>query len=102
MNEKWILKEAVKPYITEEIYKRIKHPYIAPSSQGKGEVVTNLINRLLSKENIERLGWASYDKVYESKQAFFDSGDMLLFKDMLMLMSYVIISQRFNVAPYSV
>ncbi|CEI94085.1 Putative Asparagine synthetase [Rhizopus microsporus] len=102
LNEKWILKEAVKPYITEEIYKRIKHPYIAPSSQGKGEVVTNLINRLLSKENIERLGWASYEKVYESKQAFFDSGDMLLFKDMLMLMSYVIISQRFNVAPYSV
>ncbi len=28
--EKYILREAVKPYVTEEIYKRQKHPFIAP------------------------------------------------------------------------
>lgn len=29
-NEKYILKEAAKPYITENIYKRQKHPFMAP------------------------------------------------------------------------
>lgn len=29
-NEKYILKEAVKPYITEKIYNRQKHPFMAP------------------------------------------------------------------------
>ncbi|WP_016957092.1 asparagine synthase (glutamine-hydrolyzing) [Catenovulum agarivorans] len=32
MQEKYILREAVKPYITEEVYKRQKHPFFAPPS----------------------------------------------------------------------
>ena len=28
--EKYVLKEALKPYITENIYKRQKHPFVAP------------------------------------------------------------------------
>lgn len=31
-SEKWILKEASKPFITQEIYDRKKHPYSAPPS----------------------------------------------------------------------
>ena len=30
LTEKWILKEAAKPFITEEIYNRQKHPFLAP------------------------------------------------------------------------
>ena len=32
MQEKYILREAVKPYITQEVYKRQKHPFFAPPS----------------------------------------------------------------------
>ena len=32
MQEKYILRQAVKPYITEEVYKRQKHPFFAPPS----------------------------------------------------------------------
>ncbi len=30
LSEKWILKEAAKPFITDEVYKRQKHPFTAP------------------------------------------------------------------------
>jgi len=32
MQEKYILREAVKPYIIDEVYKRQKHPFFAPPS----------------------------------------------------------------------
>lgn len=100
LNEKWVLKEAVKPYITEELYKRTKHPYIAPSSEGKNLVITNLVNKLLSNENIDRLGWFDNNKVLKAKEKYLETGDPTLFKDMLILMSYVVLSHRFNVPAY--
>jgi asparagine synthase (glutamine-hydrolysing) len=30
--EKWILHEATKPFITDEVYRRRKHPYTAPTA----------------------------------------------------------------------
>lgn len=41
-NEKYILKEAAKPYITENIYKRQKHPFMAPP-----------VTRFCSKKDME-------------------------------------------------
>lgn len=43
-NEKYILKEAAKPYITESVYKRQKHPFQAPP-----------LTRFFSKEDFGRL-----------------------------------------------
>jgi asparagine synthase (glutamine-hydrolysing) len=100
LNEKWILKEAVKPYITEELYHRTKHPFIAPSSKGQNFVITNLVNKLVNKENIDKLGWFEYEKIAEAKETYLKTGDPTLFKDMLTLMSYVVLSYRFNVPAY--
>jgi asparagine synthase (glutamine-hydrolysing) len=30
MTEKWVLREAVKPYITDTVYRRQKHPFMSP------------------------------------------------------------------------
>ena len=43
-NEKYILKEAAKPYITNRVYKRQKHPFQSPP-----------ITRFFSKEDFCRL-----------------------------------------------
>ncbi|MEZ4751349.1 MAG: asparagine synthase (glutamine-hydrolyzing) [Bdellovibrionota bacterium] len=36
-SEKFILKEAAKPYVTDTIYKRQKHPFLAPPAAGRDE-----------------------------------------------------------------
>lgn len=100
LNEKWVLKEAVKPFITDEIYNRTKHPYIAPSSKGKNPVITELVNKLINRETIEKLGWVKYEKIAEAKDTFLQTGDTKIFRDLLVMMSYVVLSERFNVATY--
>ncbi|KAI8977412.1 asparagine synthase [Mycotypha africana] len=100
LNEKWVLKEAVKPFITEELYKRTKHPYIAPSSKGQNPKTVELVNRLISREKIDRLGWADTEKILEFKDTFLKTNDAGLFKDILFIMSFVILSERFNVATW--
>ncbi|KAI8639064.1 asparagine synthetase [Parasitella parasitica] len=102
LNEKWVLKEAVKPYITDEIYNRTKHPYVAPSSKGRNPMIVELVNKLITKENLDSIGWVNTEKFLGNKNAYLETGDSLLFKDMLIMMSYVILSQRFNVATWDI
>ncbi|KAI8381106.1 uncharacterized protein BYT42DRAFT_530779 [Radiomyces spectabilis] len=101
LNEKWILKEAVQPFITDEIYKRTKHPYVAPPSKGKDLPIINLMDRLLTEENINQLGWANWSTVKNYKDTFRELADSKVFKDLLIMMSYVVLSQRFNVRRYN-
>lgn len=100
LNEKWILKEAAKPYITEEIYNRTKHPFIAPSSKGQNPKVVSMLNRLVNKETLDRLGWANTEKFLEKKEEYFETGSIHIFKDLLGIMSYVVLADRFNVITY--
>ena len=100
LNEKWVLKEAVKPYITKEIYNRTKHPFLAPSSEGRNPVVVNLLDKLITKENLDKLGWVNSEKFLESKGLYLESGDLFLFRDMLIMMSYIILAERFNIATW--
>ncbi|KAG1474833.1 hypothetical protein G6F56_000108 [Rhizopus delemar] len=97
LNEKWILKQAMKPYVTEEIYKRTKQSFLAPPSKGKSEMVVELMNRLITKENINRLGWANFNTINAAKEKFLKTGEHALFSNMVIIMSYVVLSERFGV-----
>lgn len=101
-NEKWVLKEAVKPYVTEELYKRTKEPFIAPMARGHNDLFVSMVNSHLTKENIDKLGWADYDKIHRATEKYINEGskDNRVYQDILFLISFVIISQRFNVSPY--
>lgn len=100
LNEKWVLKEAVKPYITEEIYNRTKHPFIAPSSEGRNPVVVGLLDKFITKENLDKMGWVNSEKFLENRDLYLENGDLFLFRDMLIMMSYIILAQRFNIAAW--
>lgn len=56
VREKHILREAVKPFVTEEIYKRAKHPFMGPVKYSENGPLHKVIMRLVTKENMERLG----------------------------------------------
>ncbi|KAM3417221.1 hypothetical protein BST61_g5480 [Cercospora zeina] len=63
LTEKWILREAVKPYITHELYSRKKHPFLAPTKWSRGSPLHNMFSALLTRENISQLGFVDYKAV---------------------------------------
>jgi asparagine synthase (glutamine-hydrolysing) len=50
MTEKWVLREAARPVITDTVYKRQKHPFMSPPStvQQNGKLFTMLQDTLRS------------------------------------------------------
>jgi asparagine synthase (glutamine-hydrolysing) len=90
--EKYVLREAVRPFITEEIYERRKHPFIGPGLFLKGGHMHKMLDRIITRENVEMLGWADwgmYDGLVERAFDERDQGEM------------VSLSQRFypNLSP---
>lgn len=98
--EKWILKEAVKPYITQEVYKRTKAPFFAPTTKQPNPKFISFLEKYLTRKNIDRLGWIRYDKVAEAMTTYLKTNDLRSYQDLMAITSYVILSIRFNVAPY--
>jgi len=62
--EKWILRQAAKPFITEEVYNRIKHPFFAPPALlNKSSPLYELVQQTLRGEDLRRLWWVDARKV---------------------------------------
>ncbi|UKZ51040.1 hypothetical protein TrVGV298_004795 [Trichoderma virens] len=81
LTEKWILREAAKPFITEELYKRKKHPYSAPFKQA-----------------VDNLGFLDYEVVERGfDKGFGEEADARAFRNLLVYASLVTIGQRFGV-----
>ena len=51
MTEKWVLREAARPYITDTVYRRQKHPFMSPPAtvQQDGKLFTLLQDTLRSE-----------------------------------------------------
>jgi asparagine synthase (glutamine-hydrolysing) len=96
-SEKWILKEAVKPYITEELYVRKKHPFSAPVKYQEGGAVYNLFDRLITRENIEQLGFLEWEMCEGLVKHAIKEGDRAAFGQMILVGQFVILAQKFSV-----
>ncbi|KAF2968094.1 hypothetical protein GQX73_g5507 [Xylaria multiplex] len=59
LNEKWILRQAVRPYITDELYKRKKHPFFAPFRWANDGPSHRMFKALLTQEAVEQLGFVN-------------------------------------------
>jgi asparagine synthase (glutamine-hydrolysing) len=96
-SEKWILKEAVKPYITEELYARRKHPFSAPVKYKPGGAVYNLFDRLITEENIEQLGFLEWEHCEGLVKHAIKEGDRAAFGQMILVGQLVILGKKFGV-----
>lgn len=73
-NEKFILKEAMKPYITDTIYNRHKHPFVAPPvSRFADAGVHSLIREKLASKSFADLAFYDQTKIL----ALFDRLDSM-------------------------
>jgi asparagine synthase (glutamine-hydrolysing) len=96
--EKWVLREAAKPFITQELYERKKHPYSAPTTWPKDGPLYKLLSGLLTKENVEELGFVAWRKVQGLVDwGFGPQGDPGAMRKALVVAEWVVLSKRFRV-----
>lgn len=97
-SEKWILREAGKPYITEELYNRKKHPYVAPNQWPKDGPLHNKLREICTREAVEKLGFVSWETVQNALDTAFGEGsESTSFRKLLVVAGLVTIGQRFGV-----
>jgi asparagine synthase (glutamine-hydrolysing) len=71
LTEKYVLREAVKPFVLPELYERRKHSYMAPTVYPIGGPLYRLYAKLLTQENVVQLGLLNWKGVKEfSERAF--------------------------------
>jgi len=96
--EKWILREAAKPFITKELYERKKHPYSAPTTWPRDGPLHQLMWKLVTKENVEELGFVDWKKCKTLvNRGFGDKGDPNAMRFTLLVAEWVTIGKRFGV-----
>ncbi|KAJ5180007.1 hypothetical protein N7492_003217 [Penicillium capsulatum] len=96
--EKYILREAMRPFITDEVYSSRKKSYLAPSKYDVNGPVHQLFTRLVTKENVENIGFLDWDKTKSNlEKAFGDGKDEMAYRVTLSVAQYVVLSQRFGV-----
>lgn len=97
--EKWVLREAAKPYITKELYERKKHPYSAPTTWPRNGPLHKLLAGLLTQENVEELGFVCWERVeWLVERAFGEEKDPGSMRTALVVAEWVVLSKRFGVA----
>lgn len=64
MTEKWVLREAAKPFLTETVYKRQKHPFMGPP-QWKGRML-ELVGDILTSRVLDEQPFFDASKVRNS------------------------------------
>ncbi|KAB8218387.1 hypothetical protein BDV33DRAFT_192769 [Aspergillus novoparasiticus] len=95
--EKNILREALKPFVTEEIYNRTKHPFVGPFIYQEDGPVHKSLKRLLTEENVNQLGFFDNDRVQSDLVKAFRDKDGVCFQRALAVAQYVVLGQRFGV-----
>ena len=96
--EKWILREASKPFITPELYARKKHPYSAPTKYPRDGPLHKLIGGLISEETVKELGFVSWEKVRGLVDAAFgEKGEPRALRLALVVAEWVVLGRRFGV-----
>lgn len=95
--EKWILREAGKPFITETMYSRKKHPFTAPNIYPVDGPLHQLFKRLITYENVEALGFIDWLKVKDLLHEAFNLSNPASLRFAFNLAQWVILSKRFGV-----
>ncbi|KXH48873.1 asparagine synthetase [Colletotrichum nymphaeae SA-01] len=96
--DKKVLRDAGRPFITDEIYNRKKHPYSSPWKWPVDGHIHRMFRGLLTKETVEHLGFVDFGVISRCLDtAFGDDGDPGAFRKLVVVGSWVVLSQRFGV-----
>ncbi|KAL9604686.1 MAG: hypothetical protein Q9219_000406 [cf. Caloplaca sp. 3 TL-2023] len=97
LTEKWVLRQASRPFITEELYTRKKHPYSAPNVWPVGGPMHRLMERLVTKEAVEALGFVDWGRTEGLVEKAFRTQDQVLLRSVFGVAQWVVLGRRFGV-----
>ncbi|KAJ7657352.1 putative asparagine synthase [Mycena polygramma] len=112
--EKWILRQAVKPFITEEIYLRKKVSYNPPplpaaASPSALNPLQKHLQARITQADVEKLGFVDWPYVRDLLASYleapiFPKGGGLDRRAQILnaVLSYIVLQERFHVASYKV
>ena len=97
--------EAARPFVTDEIYKKVKHPYTAPFKYGIDGPLHRLMRRLVTEENIKELGFVEWrpgmlggGSVADLVEGAFGGPNEREFRLVVLLAQWVVLGKKFGVA----
>lgn len=94
---KWILREAMKPFVTNELYERVKHPYTAPLQYQFGGPLHTVLGRLITEENVHQLGFVSWEKTSTLLERTFADKDTTAARLAFCVAQWIVLAQRFGI-----
>ena len=99
--EKYALREAVKPFVTDEVYKRRKYAYSAPARYDLGGPIQLKLEELLIENRVASLGFVSWTQVEKmKKQAYEDLGSegevVWAWRQLFIVAQWVVLGERFG------
>jgi asparagine synthase (glutamine-hydrolysing) len=97
MQEKFILREAVKPFVTEEIYTRRKQPFLGPVEYSADGPLYKAVKKLVTKDNVRKLGFLDWNKTEGLAEKAFVEHEHSAFRNVLAVAQLVALSKRFRV-----
>ncbi|KKK13879.1 hypothetical protein ARAM_004225 [Aspergillus rambellii] len=97
LREKYILRQAMCPFITDEIMNRTKRAYLGPTIYREGGPIHNVVMKLLTEENVRNLGFVDWNQLQKQIVKGFRDGDGRCFRSSLFVAQLVVLSQRFGV-----
>lgn len=97
--EKYILREAVKPYVTDEIYNISKKAYMGPRKFWPSGPLHQKIKKLVTKENVESLGFVSWSATEEAVEKAFTKQEPMALRRAITVAQFIVLGQRFGVKP---
>ncbi|KAL4746690.1 hypothetical protein BDW72DRAFT_210209 [Aspergillus terricola var. indicus] len=97
LREKYILREAMRPFITDEVMNRTKRAYLGPSNYRENGPLHRVVRRLLTEDNVKELGFVDWNRLQEHIVKGFRDGDPSCFRSSLFVAQLVVLSQRFGV-----
>ncbi|KAI6778344.1 uncharacterized protein J7T54_003351 [Emericellopsis cladophorae] len=99
LDEKWILRQAMRPFITDELYQRKKNPFLAPTRWKVGGPLHQKLTMLLSEKAVEELGFVDWATIQEDMgTAWGEEADPGAFRRLLCCSAWVALSRRMGVA----
>jgi asparagine synthase (glutamine-hydrolysing) len=95
--EKWILVEAMKPFVTAELYKRKKHAFGAPVKWEVGGALYKLFATVMTRENVEGLGFLEWEKCEGLMAGAFARHDRAMWRQLITIVQLIMLGKRFGV-----
>ncbi|KAF7196906.1 Amidase chyE [Pseudocercospora fuligena] len=96
--EKWVLYEAAKPFVSQEMYERKKRPFMAPVEMKAGGPMHKMLSRLITRENIGQLGFVDVDGAMGAlEEAFRPGGNPVAFRMLYAMAQWVTMAKAFDI-----